>query len=85
MEVEIKLSKQELQKISLDFRTVANRLIRTRHEDGISNLKRFIKHLDSNPIINKFIQQHNSHQFNIESIISNYPYLNNPIGILFDF
>jgi len=79
MEVEIKLSKQELQKISLDFRTVANRLIRTRHEDGISNLKRFIKHLDSNPIINKFIQQHNSHQFNIESIISNYPYLNNPI------
>lgn len=79
MELAIKLSKQELQKISLDFRTIANRLIRTRHEDGISNLKKFVKYIDSNLLINDFIQQDNHHQFNIDSIISNYPYLNNPI------
>lgn len=63
----------------MDFRTVANRLIRTRDEDGTSNLRRFLKHIDSNPLINEFIQKHNHHQFDIDFIISNYPYLNNPI------
>ncbi len=80
MEVEIKPIKNELQKISLDFRTVANRLIRTRQEDGISNLKRFLKHIDSDSIINEFIQEHNYHKFdNIQSIISEYRHLNHPI------
>ncbi|MGB3649670.1 MAG: hypothetical protein WBA41_00365 [Rivularia sp. (in: cyanobacteria)] len=76
MEVEIKLTKSELKKISLDFRSVANRLIRTNPEEGISNLKRFLNYIDSNPVIAKFIQQNNCHTFDIKSTISNYPHLN---------
>lgn len=76
MDVEIKLTKNELKKISLDFRMVANRLIRTKSEEGISNLKRFLNYIDNNPIIIKFIQQHNNDTFDIESIIRKYPHLN---------
>ena len=76
---EIKLTMQELQKISQDFRMVANRLLRTRWTDGKSNLKRFINHIDANSIINEFIQEHNHYEFSIESIMNNCPYLYNPI------
>ncbi|MEA5553276.1 hypothetical protein VB713_20255 [Anabaena cylindrica UHCC 0172] len=76
---EIKLTKQELQKISLDFRDVAGRLMRTGYEDGTSNLKRFIRYIDNEPIINQFIQQHNYYQVSIESIMNNYPEFSNPI------
>lgn len=76
MDLEIKLTKKELKKISLDFRMVANRIIRTKSDEGISNLKRFLNYIDNEPIIIKFIQENNNEMFDIESIISNYPHLN---------
>ena len=76
MQTEIKLTKTELRKISLEFRTVASRLLRTEWKQGQSNLKRFIISIEEDKIINEFIQEHNKYEFedinseqNIEYII----------------
>ncbi len=79
MDKEIKITKSELKKTSLDFRMVANRLIRTNSQEGMSNLKRFIDYIDNNAIIRNFIQKHNYHTYDMESIAGNYPHLLLPI------
>lgn len=76
MDKEIKITKSELKKTSLDFRMVANRLIRTKSEEGMSNLKRFLNYIDNDSVISQFIKQHNNEKFDVKSIINKYPHLN---------
>ncbi|MBD1939646.1 hypothetical protein [Microcoleus sp. FACHB-68] len=80
MESEIKISKKELQKLSVTFRTVASRLLRTRFQEGMSNLRRFINFIENDPIIYNFIQkqQQQSTIFDIEYILSS-PHIEFPI------
>ncbi len=72
MESEIKISKKELQILSVRFRTVASRLLRTRFQEGMSNLRRFINFIENDLIIYDFVQkqQQQSPVFDIESIFS---------------
>jgi hypothetical protein len=69
--MEILLDKKEFQKISTEFRRVSSRLLRTRHEDGINNLKRFLSYIENTPLIWEFIQQNNIVTFDIENEVNN--------------
>lgn len=50
------IDKKQLKIISLDFRTIANRLINCHWQTGMDLLKKFIMFIDSNEIINEYIQ-----------------------------
>jgi hypothetical protein len=56
MEIDIKISKNELRKISSDFRMYANRLMQTTPEAGMNNLKRFLNFIDNNLVISDFLR-----------------------------
>jgi len=77
MESEIEITKKDLKKLSLKFRTIASRLLKTRWEEGISNLKRFMNFIETNLIIYDFIQKKQSTIFDIEAIFGGYHYQHN--------
>jgi hypothetical protein len=56
MERDIKISKNELRKISSDFRMYANRLMQTTPDAGMNNLKRFLNFIDNNLVISDFLR-----------------------------
>lgn len=68
MDVEIKLTKNELRKISSDFRMYANRLMHTSIDDGMKNLKRFLNFINTDLVISDFLQKNSTKQFDIQSI-----------------
>jgi len=55
MEIDIKISKNELRKISSDFRMYGNRLMQTTPDAGMNNLKRFVNFIDRNLVIRNFL------------------------------
>lgn len=68
MTTEVEVSKKELKKLSRVFRVVSSRLLQTSVEQGMSNLKRFMRLIQENPIISDFIQKHQTHQYDIPTI-----------------
>lgn len=72
MQTEFKLTKTELRKISLEFRTKASRLLKTTLKEGISNLKRFIFYIENEPIISSFIKKNNIYTFDDIDLIIDY-------------
>src|SRR5690606_28006702 len=50
------IDKKQLKIISLEFRSIANRLINCNHQTGMSLLKKFITHIDENEIISDYIK-----------------------------
>lgn len=54
---ELKISKNELRKISSDFRMYGNRLMQSLPDTGMGNLKRFITFIDNNLVISSFLQK----------------------------
>jgi hypothetical protein len=72
MESEIEITKKDLKKLSLKFRTIASILLKTRCEEGMSNLKRFMNFIETNLIIYDFIQKQQSTIFDIGSIFGGY-------------
>lgn len=56
MEIDIKISKNELRKISSEFRMYANRLMQTTPDAGMNDLKRFVKFIDNNLVISDFLR-----------------------------
>jgi hypothetical protein len=56
MEIDIKISKNELRKISSEFRMYANRLMQTTPDAGMNNLKRFVNFIDNNLVISDFLR-----------------------------
>lgn len=67
MEYEIK--KNDLKKLSLNFRNIASRLLSTDYLYGMENLKRFIDCIETTPLIYAFILKNNETKFDIEQII----------------
>lgn len=73
--MEITIDKKEHQKISLKFRQIASRLLKTNWEDGMENLKRFLNAIESEPIIIDFINNNNLTKFNIKKDLDEKEYL----------
>jgi hypothetical protein len=65
------ITKDELRKLSIEFRTVSGRLIRTHPDEGMSNLKRFMNFIENSLIIKGFIQENNTNPYNIEFVLGN--------------
>jgi hypothetical protein len=52
------IDKKQLKIISLEFRTIANRLINCHWQTGMDLLRKFITYIDSNEIIREYIQSY---------------------------
>ena len=52
------IDKKQLKIISLEFRTIANRLINCHWQTGMDLLKKFITYIDTNEIIRDYIQSY---------------------------
>lgn len=59
-------SRQELKKISLDFRTISSRLLRSHLDDVDNNLTRFLAHINQTTIIKDYIASLSNLTFDIE-------------------
>lgn len=59
-------SRQELKKISLDFRTISSRLLRSHLDDVDNNLTRFLAHINQTTIIKDHISSLSNLAFDIE-------------------
>ena len=68
--MEITIDKREFQKISLEFRRLSSRLLRTNFDDGMDNLKRFLNFIENKPLIFDFILENNIEKYNIKDEIS---------------
>jgi hypothetical protein len=60
MEIDIKISKNELRKISSEFRMYANRLMQTTPDAGMQNLKRFVNFIDNNLVISDYLRNNHT-------------------------
>lgn len=67
MKYEIK--KNDLKKLSLNFRNIASRLLSTDFSYGMENLKRFLDCIENTPLIYDYILKNNKTEFDIEKII----------------
>ena len=52
------IDKKQLKIISMEFRTIANRLITCNHQTGMALLKKFMAYIDENEIISEYIKQY---------------------------
>lgn len=68
--MDYQITKAELNKLCRRFRVISGQLIRTAHEDGISNLRRFIKFIESNPLIYDFILKNQIREYDISSLFN---------------
>lgn len=68
--MEYSINKQELQKISYQFRTLSSRLLRTDFQSAIDNLKRLLSYINETPLIKKFIDDNSVIEFDIPAEIS---------------
>ena len=50
------IDKKQLKIISIEFRTIANRLITCNHQTGMDLLKKFIAYIDGNELISEYIK-----------------------------
>ena len=67
--IAMEINKKELKILSLNFRSVANRLINCNWQTGMDLLKKFICFIDSNEIISDFIQSNlNPDDFNSKDV-----------------
>lgn len=60
---------EDIQKISAEFRGIAQRLERTDYAQSDANLKRFMKVIRKYPLISEFIDAHNTTSYDIQSIL----------------
>ncbi|WP_282141255.1 hypothetical protein [Cytobacillus oceanisediminis] len=69
MDQEFKFDEKEYKKLSVSFRRVASRFIRSHFRESNDNLARFLIFIEESPVIYEFIQENNVKQFDIEDII----------------
>lgn len=55
--MEVQVDRKALRKLSGEFRSIASRLLRCEFHDSDDNLKRFIRFIESNPVIRSFIDE----------------------------
>jgi len=65
----MKLNRKELRKIQYDFNSCSNRLLQADYEDYAGVLAKFVKYMDSTPIINDYICGCGSCDWNLEEEI----------------
>jgi len=70
--MDYQITKAELNKLCRRFRVISGQLIKTAHEDGISNLRRFIKFIESNPLIYNFILKNQLREYDISSLFNGF-------------
>lgn len=63
------LTEQEYKKVSLNFRKIASRFLRTNFQEADDNLDRFLLFIEETPVINKFIEENNTKKYEIEKLI----------------
>ena len=54
----MKIDKKQLKIISLEFRTIANRLINCHWQTGMDLLRKFISYIDTNEVISDYVQSY---------------------------
>jgi hypothetical protein len=69
-DIQVQVTKNELQKLSRDFRTVSARLLRGSRQDGLSNLKRLLRFIEGSAILNDFIQSNQPTQYDIPKVFN---------------
>lgn len=69
--MDYEVSKRELKIIDKDFRRYASRLLKTKRDNEIRDLTRFINYINSQPLIMSFINKNNTEKFDMENIINN--------------
>lgn len=67
----MKLNRKELRKIQYDFNSCSNRLLQADYGDYAGVLAKFVKYMDSTPIINDYICGCGSCDWNLEEEIKN--------------
>ena len=65
----MKLNRKELRKIQYDFNSCSNRLIQANYEDYSDVLAKFVKYIDSTPIISDYIRDCGNSDLDIENEI----------------
>uniref|UniRef100_UPI00402A7B64 hypothetical protein n=1 Tax=Bacillus sp. DX2.2 TaxID=3073452 RepID=UPI00402A7B64 len=70
MNQEIVLAESEYKKLSLNFRNVASRFLKTNFSEASDNLERFLVFIEDSPVIFKFIQENSKVEYDIENIIN---------------
>jgi len=63
------ITKNDLKKLSLNFRNIASRFLTTDYLYGMENLKRFIDCIENTPLIYNYILNNNKTEFDIKKII----------------
>ena len=66
----MKLNRKELRKIQYDFNSCSNRLLQADYEDYAGVLAKFVKYMDSTPIINDYICGFGNCNCNLEEEIT---------------
>lgn len=72
--MEYQVTRAEVKKLSREFRVMARQLLKTAYEDGINNLRRFIKFIESSPLIYDFILKNQVKDYDILSLINSFTY-----------
>ena len=65
----MKLNRKELRKIQYDFNSCSNRLLQANYEDYADVLAKFVKYIDSTPIISDYIHDCGSCEWDLENEI----------------
>jgi hypothetical protein len=73
--MEISIDRKEFQKISLEFRRLSSRLLKTYLDDGMDNLKRLLNFIENTPLIWDFIAENNIAKFNMKDEIEKREFL----------
>ncbi|MEH7221367.1 hypothetical protein V7107_29330, partial [Bacillus toyonensis] len=69
MNQETTLTEIDYKKLSLNFRRVASRFLKTNYSEADDNLERFLLFIEESPVIFKFIQENNTVNYDIKDVI----------------
>lgn len=72
--MQTQIDKKTLRRVSLDFRTFASRLLTSRYQEGMDNLKRFIDFMESQPVILGYLKRCVNRNYDFEQEFGNSPY-----------
>lgn len=72
--MDYQVSRAEVKKLSREFRVIAGQLLKTAYEDGINNLRKFIKFIENSPLIYNFILNNQITKYDVPSLINSLAY-----------
>lgn len=64
-------NKRELKKIAREFRMYGSRLLSTKYGNAMGDLNRFLNFIESNEVIDKFIQENSNEKYDMKEICRN--------------